>query len=118
MWIVPLDLRPLSRNVQAVLQYGIGSLPAPALYGLVIDLLEEDHSEETAFRAATAGGCLIVISAGVILLIAAYVSTDESDYRMKSARTSDAIVTCDGCDNSGNNKTVNHSPPEDDLEVV
>ena len=96
LWTVPLDLRPLSRNVQAVLEYGIGSLPAPALYGLAVDLSKKNRSEETSFRYATAGACLIVISAGAILLLGTYVSTDKSDYRIRSDTTADAIVICDG----------------------
>ena len=115
LWTVPLDLRPLSRNVQTVLDYGIGSFPATALFGLVVDLLEKDRSEETSFRYATAGSCLIVISAGAILLLGAFMSTDESDYRVRSGTAADADVSSA---TSESDEELLQPPLEDDLEEV
>eukprot|EP00210_Caulerpa_lentillifera_P003107 g2969.t1 len=83
LWCVPPNHRTLANGVSVLAIHLLGDVPAPPLFGAMLDYFKHDVDleEDEAYRRALTITSLVLILAGVFLLIAAQIGRKAIDYR-------------------------------------
>ena len=73
----------MGRGFSVIIGQVVGTMPAPAIYGAVVDAIRRSSSEEQAHRIALAASNLLPVASVILFSIGAVISGHYPDYKEK-----------------------------------
>ena len=93
LWCMPPNHRTLANGLSVLLIHLFGDVPAPPLFGALLDEFNTTMSEKDSYSKALCLTATVLLAAGVFFMRAAWVGRTAKDYRYLNAEQEDSLPT-------------------------
>ena len=93
LWCMPPNHRTLANGLSVLLIHLFGDVPAPPLFGVLLDEFNKTMNEDDSYSKALCLTATVLLVAGVFFMRAAWVGRTAKDYRCLDVEREDGLPT-------------------------